>query len=87
MFISICTSGPKRVLDKVSLIKLVNGKLTESDDEGFLFVTLLGTQSQIRINGTVCNLKWRSAHLICQSLGFMFADRETSHGNLEYVVE
>ena len=82
--LSIYSSDPTWDLDKVSLIKLVNGKLTETDDEGFLFVTLLGTQSQIRINGTVCDLNWRSAHLICQSLGFMFADWETSP---EYVVE
>ena len=65
----------------------MNGTLTETDDEGFLFVTLLGRQSQIRINGTACDLNWRSAHLICQSLGFMFADWETFLGNSEYVVE
>ena len=60
----------------MSLVKLVNGTLTETDDEGFLFVTLLGRQSQIRMNGTVCGLNWFSAQLVCQALGFMFADRE-----------
>ena len=65
----------------------MNGTLTETDKEGFLFVTLLGRQSQIRINGTVCNLNWFSAQLVCQALGFMFADGETSFGNSENVAE
>ena len=74
-------------LDKVSLLKLVNGTLTETDDEGLLFVTLIGKQSQIKINGTVCNLNWHSAKLMCQSLGFIFADLENPLGNLGYVLE
>ena len=78
------TSEPSWDLERVSLIKLVNGTPTETDDEGFLFATLVGRQSQIKINGTVCSLNWHSAQLICQSLGFMFADRESSLGNLEY---
>ena len=65
----------------------MNGTLTETDEEGFLFVTLIGRQSQIKITGTVCDLNWRSAHLICQSLGFMFADWEKSGGKLNYVFE
>ena len=62
----------------------MNRALTETNEEGLPFVTLIGKQSHIKINGTVCNLNWRSAQLICQSLGFMFADWESSLGNLEY---
>ena len=65
----------------------MNGTLTETDDEGFLFVTLVGRQSQIKINGTVCNLNWHSAQLICLSLGFTFADWENSPENLKNTVE
>ena len=85
--LSIYTSDPSWGLDKVSLIKLVNGTLTETDEEGLLFVTLVGRQSQIKINGTVCNLNWHSAQLICQSLGFMFADWKNSPGNLRYDIK
>ena len=81
------TSEPSWDLERVSLIKLVNGTPTETDDEGFLFVTLVGRQSQIELNGTVCNLNWHSAELICQSLGFMFADWENSPENLKNTVE
>ena len=65
----------------------MNRAVTETDDEGFLFVTLVGRESQIKINGTVCNLNWHSAQLICQSQGYMFADWENSPGNSEYVVQ
>ena len=83
----IYISDPAWDLDKVSLIKLVNGTLTETGDEGFLSVTLIGRQSQIKMNGTVCNLNWHSAQLVCQSLGFMFAEWESSPGNLEYDIK
>ena len=74
-------------LDKVSLMKLVNGTLTETDDEGFLFATLLGRQSLVKMSGTICNLNWHSAQLICQSLGFMFADWENLPVISKYVVK
>ena len=61
----------------------MNGTLTETIEEGFPFVTLIGRQSQIKINRTVSNLNWHSAQLICQSQGYMFAD----WGNSKYVVK
>ena len=55
--------------------------------EGFLTVTVVGRQSQIERNGTVCSLNWQSAQLFCQSLGFLFADWRKSLKNLEQAAE
>ena len=63
---------------------MINGEITETNDEGFLIVTVVNGLSQIERNGAVCNLNWRAAHLFCQSLGFMFADWGTSSSSDKY---
>ena len=70
-------------------MKLDNGSLVESGDEGLLFLTVVDTQSRIESRGYFCQylMNWHSANLLCQSMGFMFADWGSAPRNEEYVAE
>ena len=63
---------------------MVNGTLTETEDEGLLIVSVTSDESGEEKNGTVCDLNWRAANLFCQSMGFTFADWKNISRNMEY---
>lgn len=68
---------------KFKAASVMNGTNNETVTEGFLVVTVVGSNSQVEKNGTVCDLNWHSANLVCQSLGFMFADWGRRSKNLK----
>ena len=72
---------------KATLIKVVKGTMTESEDEGLLIVTATSVESGEEKNGTVCDLNWRAANLFCQSMGFIFAEWGYSLRNKEFFTD
>ena len=63
-------------MDGFALVNLVNGSATETDKEGLLILTMIDSYTEVKQNGTVCadNFDGLSAHMICRSIGYVFAD-------------
>jgi hypothetical protein len=61
---------------RATLINVVNQNEVENNEKGVLILTTVNKESGERQNGTVCKdiFNWRSAHLFCQSSGYVFAD-------------
>ena len=62
--------------DSATLINVLNGTDTITNNVGVLILTTVDKETGKRQNGTVCKdmFNWRTAHLLCQSIGYVFAD-------------
>jgi hypothetical protein len=63
-------------LDGFSLLDFTNGSATDSDNKGLLILTMTEKNTGLKRNGTLCqdNFSGQSAHVICQSIGYMLAE-------------
>jgi hypothetical protein len=54
---------------------LINRSATDSDDKGVLILMMTEKNTGLKRNGTLChdNFSGQSAHVICQSMGYMLA--------------
>jgi hypothetical protein len=59
------------------------------NNEGVLILSTIDKESGERQKGTVCRdmFNWRSAHLFCQSIGYLFADWGSYPTNAKYTNE
>ena len=54
---------------------MLNGANTITNKKGVLILTTVDKETGKRQNGTLCKdmFNWRTAHLFCQSIGYLFA--------------
>ena len=68
---------------------MLNRTEMSTNHEGVLILTTINRESGKKQNGTVCRdmFNWRSAHLFCQSIGYLFADWGSYPTNAKYANE
>jgi hypothetical protein len=73
-------------LHAAALINMINRAEMTKNNEGVLILTPINKESGKLQNGTVCKdmFNSRSAHLFCQSIGYVFADWGTYPTNTKY---